>query len=79
MAHDLVIASRKRIEKKIFDEKEGLNTNGYTKEFRRECYLDKVKNEEENKKECAENSMFKDYNEFNKDFDKKREIPVYNK
>ena len=64
MAKDLVHASRKRIEKKVFEEKEGLTKGGYTKEFRRECYLDKVNEEEERKKKCEENSMFKDYNEF---------------
>ena len=64
MAKDLVIASRKRIEKKVYEEKEGLAKGGYTKEFRRECYQEKVQEEEEREKKKNENSMFKDYNEF---------------
>lgn len=38
---ELTIASRNSIEKKILADKEGTyNPNGYTKEFRRECYLE---------------------------------------
>lgn len=34
-------AARQNIEKKILADKEGTyNPNGYTKEFRRECYLE---------------------------------------
>jgi hypothetical protein len=39
MQKDLVFASRKNIEKKVLQEKEGTKpNNGYTKEFRREVY-----------------------------------------
>jgi protein TilB len=42
MEKELTIAARRSIEKKIFEEKEGIyKPNGYTKEFRRECYLEK--------------------------------------
>jgi hypothetical protein len=36
-----------------------------------------VKRDEENKKSQKENSIFKEYNEFYKDADKPKEIPVY--
>jgi len=52
MSKDLVIASRKNIEKKIFEEKEGKHyPNAYTKEFRRECYEEQKKRDEDNKKQ----------------------------
>jgi protein TilB len=40
MATDLVFASRKRIEKKAFEDTQPKNPNAYSKEFRRECYLE---------------------------------------
>ena len=65
MEKDLLIASRKNIEKKLMAEKEGsYNPNGYTKEFRRECYLEQKERDEERDKKAKEGSMFKEYNEF---------------
>ena len=65
MEKDLTIAARKRIEEKLFKEKEGVHEeNAYTKTFRRECYEETKRNEEERKRNCEENSMFKDYNNF---------------
>ena len=40
--------------------------------------MDEVRRKEEQKKNSEENSMFKEYNEFEKQFEK-REIPVYGK
>ena len=66
MEKDLTIAARKRIEEKLFKEKEGVyEENAYTRTFRRECYEETVRAEEERKKQQEENSMFKDYNAFN--------------
>jgi len=39
--------------------------------------LDTVRSKEENKKSCDENSIFKEYNEFEKLYEKKV-IPIYN-
>jgi len=64
MAKDLVYASRARIEKKIYEEKQPKNENAYTKEFRKECYLEEVQRKEDAEKSKNENSMFKDFNEF---------------
>ena len=75
---DLVIQSRKRIEKKIFDETQPKNENAYSKEFRRECYLEDKQKKEDQEAASKENSMFKEYNEFEKLWEKK-EIPVYSK
>lgn len=79
MENDLPQAARARIEKKVLEEQSGEKKNGYTKEFRRECYQDQVRQKEEQKKRSEENSMFKDYNEYNESLNQKREIPVYNK
>lgn len=39
MEKDLVFASRKNIEKKILEDKNGTkNENGYTKNFKRDCW-----------------------------------------
>jgi protein TilB len=77
MEQDLAIAARKNIEKKVLEEKTGVQKNGYTKEFRRECFEEQRQREEEQKKGQKENSMFKEYNEFYKDFNKPQQIPVY--
>jgi hypothetical protein len=64
MEKDLVHASRRNIEKKILEDKNGTkNENGYTKSFKREVYEEQVAREEANKKEREEKSMFKEYNE----------------
>jgi hypothetical protein len=65
MEKELTTAARKNIEKKLFEEKEGTyKPNGYTKEFRRECYLEKMRGDERREKERKEGSIFKEYNEF---------------
>ena len=79
MEKELTIESRKAIAKKLFEEKEGrINQNGYTKEFRRECYIEKKVGEEKREKDRKKNSIFKEYNEF---YDGAEEGPpeVYNK
>jgi protein TilB len=76
---DLPGAARARIEKKVLDEETGANKGAYTKQFRRECYEEEVARKEESKKKSEERSMFKDYNEYEKEFMQKREIPIYNK
>lgn len=63
----------------MLDEQTGASKGGYSKEFRRECYEDTVRQKEEQKRRGEENSMFKDYNEFYSDLNEKREVPVYNK
>lgn len=64
MEKDLVHASRRNIEKKILEDKNGTkNENGYTKSFKREVYEEQLAREEANKKEREEKSMFKEYNE----------------
>ena len=64
MEKDLVHASRRNIEKKILEDKNGTkNENGYTKSFKREVYEEQVAREEANKKEREDKSMFKEYNE----------------
>ena len=64
MEKDLVHSSRRNIEKKILEDKNGTkNENGYTKSFKREVYEEQVAREEANKKEREEKSMFKEYNE----------------
>lgn len=64
MEKDLVHASRRNIEKKILEDKNGTkNENGYTKSFKREVYEEQIAREEANKKEREEKSMFKEYNE----------------
>lgn len=79
MSADLVIASRRNIERKVLEEKEGKHDpNAYTKEFRRECYEEQKARDEEAEKRKENNSMFKDYNEFYKDVGAIKEIPVYN-
>jgi hypothetical protein len=76
---ELTIAARKNIEKKILSEKEGnYNPNGYTKEFRRECYMEQKQRDEEKEKRGKENSMFKDYHEFNEMNQPTGPPPVYN-
>ena len=41
-------ASRKNIEKKVLEDKHGTkDPNAYSKEFRRECYEEKVQKEKE--------------------------------
>lgn len=51
MTKDLVVAARKNIEKKVLEDREGTrDPNAYSKEFRRECYQDQVKADEEKKK-----------------------------
>ena len=79
MEKELTVAARKSIAKKLFEEKEGTyKPNGYTKEFRRECYLEKKYGDEKRAKQQKEGSIFKEYNEF---YDKTEEGPpeVYNK
>jgi protein TilB len=79
MEKELTTAARRSIEKKIFEEKEGIyKPNGYTKEFRRECYLEKKVGDEKREKERKASSIFKEYNEF---YDQTDEGPpqVYNK
>ena len=62
---ELTVASRKSIEKKILADKDGsYNPNGYTKEFRRECYLEQKQRDEDRDKKSKKNSMFKEYHEF---------------
>ena len=64
MEKDLVHASRRNIEKKILEDKNGTkNENGYSKSFKREVYEEQIAREEANKKEREEKSMFKEYNE----------------
>eukprot|EP00355_Strombidium_rassoulzadegani_P007370 CAMPEP_0168618032 /NCGR_PEP_ID=MMETSP0449_2-20121227/5857_1 /TAXON_ID=1082188 /ORGANISM="Strombidium rassoulzadegani, Strain ras09" /LENGTH=417 /DNA_ID=CAMNT_0008658883 /DNA_START=3 /DNA_END=1253 /DNA_ORIENTATION=- len=76
---DLVIRARKNIEKKVLEEQDGSrHPNAYTKEFRRECYEEQKQRDEEHKKQQEENSMFKDYNDFQKKLTEKRDLPVYN-
>ena len=77
MEKDLVQASKARIEKKVLESTLPKDPNAYSKEFRRECYREQVQQKEENERQRKENSMFKDYEEFNKDLEQK-DIPVYN-
>lgn len=47
---DLLMAARKNIEKKVLEERTGTkNPNAYTKEFKRECYEEKIEKEKANK------------------------------
>lgn len=78
MHGDLTMAARARIEKKVLDTSDP-SQGGYTKEFRRECYKDQVRQKEEQERKGKENSMFKDYNEYNEEHNQKREVPIYNK
>lgn len=65
MEKELTTAARRSIEKKIFEEKEGIyKPNGYTKEFRRECYLEKKVGDAKREKDRKASSIFKEYNEF---------------
>ena len=65
MEKELLIAARKNIEKKILSDKEGnYNPNGYTKEFRRECYLEQKQRDKEKDERAEKNSMFKEFHEF---------------
>jgi len=68
MEKDLVIASRRRIEKKVLEEQDpNRDPNAYTKQFRRDCYEEQKQRDEDNKKQQAESSIFKEYNEFYKE------------
>lgn len=78
MAKDLVMASRARIEKKLIDDQSGANENAYSAKFRKDCYLEQLQRTEESDKKGKENSMFKDYNDFNETL-KKGPIGIYNK
>jgi len=52
MEKELTIRARKNIERKLYEEKEGIyKPNGYTKEFRRECYLEKKLGDEKREKD----------------------------
>jgi len=80
MTKELVVLSRKNVEKKVLEEKEGLHDpDAYNKEWRRNVYEEQKERDEEQEKKRKENSMFKEYNEMveaNKrdDFN----VPVYN-
>jgi protein TilB len=76
----LTIAAKNSIEKKILADKDGTyNPNGYTKEFRRECYLEQKQRDEDRDKKSKENSMFKEYHEFEESMKPQGPPPVYNK
>ena len=76
----LTIASKNSIEKKILADKDGTyNPNGYTKEFRRECYLEQKQRDEEKEQRSKENSMFKEFHEFEESMKPTGPPPVYNK
>ena len=76
----MTTAARRNIEKKLFEEKEGTyKPNGYTKEFRRECYLEKVRGDAKREKERKNGSIFKEYNEFYDNNGEEGPPAVYNK
>lgn len=80
MEQNLTVESRKSIEKKVLEEKEGTyDPNAYSPAFRRECYEEEKQREQENKAKCKENSMFKEYNEMMDELnrDKDKELPIY--
>ena len=77
MAQDLVRASRERIEKKVLEDKLPKDPNAYTKEFRKEVYLEELQRKADQEKAQKENSMFKDFNEFEKTYERKP-VSVYN-
>lgn len=65
---ELKVLAQKSKEKKEFEKKEGkFNPNAYTPESRWAYYLEEKEREEESEKKSKENSMFKDYYEFNKE------------
>lgn len=79
MTKNLVACSRQNIEKKVLKEASGEREhNGYTKQFRRDIYLEQQAQKEKNEEDKKKVSMFKEYNEMYADEQKKAEIPVYN-
>ena len=77
MEKELTIAARKSIEKKVLEERDGTkDPNAYCKEFKRECYQDKLDKEADREAKCKENSMFKEYHELQEEH-KPRPIPIY--
>lgn len=73
----LTVAARKSIEKKVLEDRDGTkDPNKYCKEWRRECYEEKIQAEQEREQKSKENSMFKEYNELQDEL-KPRPVPVY--
>ena len=67
LTKELTIQARKSIEKKVLEEKEGIyDPDKYTKDWRRNVYEEQKAKEAEEEKQKEDNSMFKDYNDFNK-------------
>lgn len=79
LTKELTILARKSIEKKVLEEKEGTyDPDKYTKDWRRNVYEEQKAKEAEDEKNKSDNSMFKDYNDFNK-AQEEGPIPIYNK
>lgn len=56
----------------------GLNTDAYTKESRVQMYEEMQAKKIEDDKKSKENSMFKDYHDFEEGLHRKEPITVYN-